>query len=325
MTLNTRLTEMLGMEYPIMQGGMHRVSTAELVSAVVNAGAMGFLSALTQPTPSELVKEIERTRSMTDRPFGVNLTVLPSRTPPPYSEYARAIVDSGVQVVETAGYSPEQFMPRFHDAGIKVLHKCTAVKHAKKAQSLGCAAVIIDGFEAAGHPGEDGIGSLVLLPRAVDQLEVPVVACGGFSDARGLVAALALGAAGVSMGTRFMATREAPIHDNVKQRIVESTELDTQLIFRPFRNTARVFKNSVAEKVAEIESRPGAEFVDVADLVAGERGAAVLDSGDLEKGIWWAGLSSGLVYDIPSVAELVSRIAGETEEIITRRLHGSVS
>jgi len=325
MTLNTRLTEMLGMEHPIMQGGMHRVSSAELVSAVANAGAMGFLSALTQPTPNDLVKEIERTRSMTDRPFGVNLTVLPSRTPPPYGEYVRAIVDSGIQVVETAGYSPEQFMPQFKEAGVKVLHKCTAVKHAKKAQSLGCAAVIIDGFEAAGHPGEDGIGSLVLLPRAVDQLEVPVVACGGFSDARGLVAALALGAAAVSMGTRFLATREAPIHDNVKQRIVEATELDTQLIFRPFTNTARVFKNSVAEKVAEIESRHGAEFSDVADLVAGERGAVVLDNGELEYGIWWAGLSSGLVYDIPSVAELVSRVAGDAEEIITGRLSGFVS
>ncbi len=315
---------MLGMEHPIMQGGMQRVSTAELTAAVANAGAMGFLSALTQPTPSELVREIARTRSMTDRAFGVNLTILPSRTPPPYTEYVKAIVDSGIKVVETAGYSPERFMPLFDEAGVRVLHKCTAVKHALKAQSLGCAAVIIDGFEAAGHPGEDGIGSLVLLPRAVDQLDVPVVACGGFSDARGLVAALALGADAVSMGTRFMATEEAPIHENLKQKLVEATELDTQLIFRSFRNTARVYRNTVAEKVAEIESRRGVEFVDVADLVAGERGAAVLETGDLELGIFWAGLSSGLVYDVPTVAELVSRIAGEAEAIITGRLAGLV-
>lgn len=318
--LKTRLTELFGIKHPIMQGGMQRVSTAELTAAVANAGAMGFLSALTQPTPRELVREIERTRSMTDRAFGVNLTILPSRTPPPYTEYVKAIVDSGIKVVETAGYSPERFMPLFDEAGVRVLHKCTAVKHALKAQSLGCAAVIIDGFEAAGHPGEDGIGSLVLLPRAVDQLDVPVVACGGFSDARGLVAALALGADAVSMGTRFMATREAPIHASLKQRLVEATELDTQLIFRRFKNTARVFKNSVAEKVAEIESRPGAEFVDVADLVAGERGVAVLETGDLELGIFWAGLSSGLVYDVPSVAELVSRIVSEAEGIINTRL-----
>lgn len=318
--LKTRLTELFGIEHPIMQGGMQRVSTAELTAAVADAGAMGFLSALTQPTPRELVREIERTRSMTDRAFGVNLTILPSRTPPPYTEYVKAIVDSGIKVVETAGYSPERFMPLFDEAGVRVLHKCTAVKHALKAQSLGCAAVIIDGFEAAGHPGEDGIGSLVLLPRAVDQLDVPVVACGGFSDARGLVAALALGADAVSMGTRFMATREAPIHASLKQRLVEATELDTQLIFRRFKNTARVFKNSVAEKVAEIESRPGAEFVDVADLVAGERGVAVLETGDLELGIFWAGLSSGLVYDVPSVAELVSRIVSEAEGIINTRL-----
>jgi len=315
---------MLGMELPIMQGGMQRVSTAELTAAVANAGAMGFLSALTQPTPRELVREIARTRSMTDRVFGVNLTILPSRTPPPYTEYVKAIVDSGIKVVETAGYSPERFMPLFDEAEVKVLHKCTAVKHALKAQSLGCAAVIIDGFEAAGHPGEDGIGSLVLVPRAVDQLDVPVVACGGFSDARGLVAALAMGADAVSMGTRFMATREAPIHQNLKEKLVEATELDTQLIFRRFRNTARVFKNSVAVEVAEIESRTGAEFVDVADLVAGEKGAAVLETGDLELGIFWAGLSSGLVYDVPSVAELVSRIATDAEEIITGRLAGLV-
>ena len=318
--LKTRLTEMLDIEHPIVQGGMQRVSTAELVAAVANAGALGFLSALTQPTPEALVAEIERTRSMTDRPFGVNLTILPSRKPPPYEEYGNAIVESGIKVVETAGYSPEPFMPMFNAAGIKVVHKCTAIKHAKKAQKVGCAAVSIDGFEAAGHPGEDDIGSLVLLPRAVDELDVPVIACGGFSDGRGLVAALALGAEAVSMGTRFLGTQEAPVHNNLKQKLIEASELDTQLIFRPFRNTARVFKNSVALEVAEIEKRPGAEFSDVSELVAGERGEVVLDTGDMEHGIWWAGVSSGLIYDIPTVAELVSRIVSDAEKIINERL-----
>ena len=318
--LKTRLTEMLDIEHPIVQGGMQRVSTAELVAAVANAGALGFLSALTQPTPEALVAEIERTRSMTDRPFGVNLTILPSRKPPPYEEYGSAIVESGIKVVETAGYSPEPFMPMFNAAGIKVVHKCTAIKHAKKAQKVGCAAVSIDGFEAAGHPGEDDIGSLVLLPRAVDELDVPVIACGGFSDGRGLVAALALGAEAVSMGTRFLGTQEAPVHNNLKQKLIEASELDTQLIFRPFRNTARVFKNSVALEVAEIEKRPGAEFSDVSELVAGERGGVVLDTGDMEHGIWWAGISTGLIYDIPTVAELVSRIVSDAEKIINERL-----
>ena len=299
-----------------------RVSRAELVSAVANAGAFGFLTALTQPTPEDLVKEVERTRSMTDRPFGVNLTILPSLKPIPYEEYGQAIVESGVKVVETAGRSPEPFVPPFEAAGVKVIHKCTSVKHALKAQSVGCAAVEIDGFEAAGHPGEDDIPSLILLPRAVDALEIPVIACGGFCDGRGLVAALAMGAEGISMGTRFLATREAPVHDNLKQKLVEGSELDTQLLFRKFRNTARVFKNSVALKVAEIEDRPDSEFEDVAELVAGSRGAVVLETGDMEHGIWWAGISTGLIHDIPTVAELVSRIVSEAEEIIGQRLPG---
>ena len=320
--LKTRLTEMFGMEHPIVQGGMQLVSRAELVAAVANAGALGFLSALTQPTPEALVAEVRRTRSMTDKPFGVNLTILPSRNPPPYEEYARAIIESGVKVVETAGYSPEPFIPVFKPSGVKVIHKCTSIKHAKKAQQVGCAAVSIDGFEAAGHPGEDGIGSLVLVPRAVDELDIPVIACGGFSDGRGLVAALAMGAEAVSMGTRFLGTREAPVHDKLKEKLVEGSELDTQLIFRKFKNTARVFKNSVAVEVAEIESRPGTEFTDVAELVAGERGAVVLETGDMEHGIWWAGVSTGLVYDIPSVAELVSRIVSDAEKIINERLRG---
>ena len=320
--LKTQLTELFEIEHPIVQGGMQRVSRAELVAAVANAGALGFLSALTQPTPEALAAEIESTRSMTDKPFGVNLTILPSRKPPPYEEYGKAIVESGVKLVETAGYSPEPFMSMFDAAGIKVIHKCTAIKHAKKAQKVGCAAVSIDGFEAAGHPGEDDIGSLVLLPRAVDELDVPVIACGGFSDGRGLVAALALGAEAVSMGTRFLGTQEAPVHPNLKQKLVEASELDTQLIFRKFRNTARVFKNSIALEVAEIEKRPESEFADVEELVAGERGEVVLDIGDMEHGIWWAGVSSGLIYDIPTVAELVSRIVTDAEKIINQRLRG---
>ena len=320
--LKTQLTELFEIEHPIVQGGMQRVSRAELVAAVANAGALGFLSALTQPTPEALAAEIESTRSMTDKPFGVNLTILPSRKPPPYEEYGKAIVESGVKLVETAGYSPEPFMSMFDAAGIKVIHKCTAIKHAKKAQKVGCAAVSIDGFEAAGHPGEDDIGSLVLLPRAVDELDVPVIACGGFSDGRGLVAALALGAEAVSMGTRFLGTQEAPVHPNLKQKLVEASELDTQLIFRKFRNTARVFKNSIALEVAEIEKRPESEFADVEELVAGERGEVVLDIGDMEHGIWWAGVSSGLIYDIPTVAALVSRIVTDAEKIINQRLRG---
>ncbi len=318
--LETRLTRMLGIENPIISGGMMRVSTAELVAAVANAGALGFLTALTQPTPEALAKEVERTRSMTDKPFGVNVTILPTLKPIPYAEYAQAIIESGIKVVETAGRSPAPFIPGFEAAGVKVIHKCTAIKHALKAQSLGCAAVEIDGFEAAGHPGENDTPSLILVPRAVDELDIPVIACGGFSDGRSLVAALALGAEGVSMGTRFLGTQEAPVHDNLKQKLVEGSELDTQLLFRKFRNTARVFKNSVALKVAEIESQPGTEFEDVADLVSGERGAVVLETGDMERGIWWAGISTGLIHDIPTVAELVSRIMSEAEEIINERL-----
>jgi nitronate monooxygenase len=323
--IKTRVTDLFGLKYPIMQGGMHRVSTAELVSAVANAGALGFLTALTQPTPEDLRKEIERTQSLTDQIFGVNLTILPALEPPPYEEYAEVIVESGIKVVETAGRSPEPFMPAFEAAGVKVVHKCTSVRHAKKAEKVGCAAVIVDGFEAAGHPGEDDIGSLVLLPRAVDELEVPVVACGGFSDGRGLVAALALGAEAVSMGTRFLCTREAPVHDQVKQRLVEASELDTQLILRKFRNTARVFKNSVSEQVAQIEKLPESEFADIAPLVSGARGAVVLETGDLEHGIWWAGVSAGLVHDIPTVAELIERIVADAERIITTRLGGLTS
>jgi nitronate monooxygenase len=320
--IKTRLTTMFGIQHPIISSGMMRVSTAELVAAVANAGALGFLTALTQPTPEDMMREIERTRSMTDKPFGVNLTILPSVKPVPYPEYAQAIIDSGITLVETAGRSPEPLMPYFEAAGVKVVHKCTTVKHALKAQSVGCAAVEIDGFEAAGHPGEDDVPSLVLVPRAVDALEIPVIACGGFSDARGLVAALAMGAEGVSMGTRFMATKEAPIHDNIKQALVEADETKTQLILRKFKNTARIHKNSVAVKVAEIESREGTEFADIAELVSGERGFHVLASGEMEYGIWWSGISQGLIYDVPTVKELISRMVAEAESIINKRLGG---
>jgi NAD(P)H-dependent flavin oxidoreductase YrpB (nitropropane dioxygenase family) len=318
--MKTNITRLLGIKHPILQGGMQRVATAELVAAVSNAGGLGVLSALTQPTPEALQKEIQRTAELSDKPFGVNLTLLPSLTPPPYEEYVRAIVDSGVKIVETAGRSPEPFMALFNEAGVKVMHKCTSVKHAKKAESLGCSAVIIDGFEAAGHPGEDDIPSLVLLPRTVDALSIPVVACGGFSDGRGLVAALALGAGGISMGTRFVATKEAPVHENMKQRLVEASEKDTQLIFRKFRNTARVFKNSVAEQVAEIEKQKDSTFEDVAPLVAGSKGQVVIEQGDLEHGIWWAGLSTGLVQDLPTVDELLTRIVDDAENLLRNTL-----
>ncbi|ARD43840.1 nitronate monooxygenase [Colwellia sp. PAMC 21821] len=318
--MKTSITEMLNIEHPVIQGGMQRVSTAELVAAVANAGALGFLSALTQPTPALLAKEIERTRSMTDKPFGVNLTILPTLTPPPYEEYAQVIIDAGIKVVETAGRSPAPFMPMFNAAGIKVIHKCTSIRHAKKAQAVGCAAVTIDGFEAAGHPGEDDIPSLILVPRAVDELDIPVIACGGFSDGRGLAAALALGADAVSMGTRFLCTQEARVHQNLKDKLVGATELDTQLIFRKFKNTARVFKNSISMEVAAIESREGSEFNDVAPLVSGQRGGELLESGDMEHGIWWAGMSSGLVYDVPTIDELVTRIVSDAESIIKNRL-----
>lgn len=318
----TRITELFGVEHPVLQGGMQRVSTAELVSAVANAGAMGFLTALTQPTPEALAQEIARTQAMTDKPFGVNLTILPTLTPPPYAEYAQVIIDSGVKFVETAGRSPEPFMAAFKEAGIKVVHKCTSVRHALKAQAVGCDAVIIDGFEAAGHPGEDDIPSLVLVPSAVDALDIPVVACGGFSDARGLVAALAMGAEGMSMGTRFLCTVEAPVHQNLKEKLVASSELDTQLIFRKFRNTARVHRNTIAEEVSKIEHTAGTEFADVAELVSGKRGAEVLETGDLEQGIWWAGMSQGLIHDIPTVDELVQRIVSDASEIVRGRLAG---
>ena len=318
--LKTRITDLFGIEHPVIQGGMQWVGYADLVSAVSNAGALGILTALTQPTPEDLAKEIERTREMTDKPFGVNLTVLPTINPPPYEEYAQAIVGSGVKIVETAGRSPEPFMDLFKEYDVKVIHKCTSVRHALKAQSVGVSAITIDGFECAGHPGEDDIPSLVLLPQAAEALNVPVAGCGGFSDAKSLVAALALGGEAIVMGTRFMATKEAGIHQNVKDKMTEADELSTNLMFRTMHNTARVFKNSVSDQVVEIESTGTATFEDIKDLVAGQRGRVVFEKGDLEHGIWSAGISVARVKDVPSCKEMVSRLVSDAENIIDERL-----
>ena len=318
--LKTRITDLFGIEHPVIQGGMQWVGYAELVSAVSNAGALGILTALTQPTPEDLTKEIARTREMTDKPFGVNLTVLPTINPPPYEEYAQAIVGSGVKIVETAGRSPEPFMELFKEYDVKVIHKCTSVRHALKAQSVGVSAITIDGFECAGHPGEDDIPSLVLLPQAAEALDVPVAGCGGFSDAKSLVAALALGGEAIVMGTRFMATKEAGIHQNVKDKMTEANELSTNLMFRTMHNTARVFKNSISDQVVEIESSGSATFEDVKDLVAGQRGRVVFEEGDLEHGIWSAGISVARVKDVPSCQEMVSRLVSDAEKIIDGRL-----
>ncbi len=317
----TRVTELFGIEHPLVQGGLQGVGKAELVSAVANAGALGFLTALTQPTPEDLVKEIQRTRDMTDKPFGVNLTILPTLTPVPYEEYARAAVESGVRIIETAGRNPEPFMPIFKEAGAKTLHKCTSVRHGLKAQSIGCDAVGIDGLECAGHPGEDDVPGLVLLPTSADQIDIPIVASGGFADARGLVAALALGADAINMGSRMVATREAPVHDNVKQFMVQCSERDTVLIFRKLRNTARILKNSVAERIREVEaSNPDHTIEDLIEYVSGEKSRQVLETGDLDHGIIWGGQTVGLIQDIPTVKELIDRIILEAADIVNHRL-----
>ena len=318
--LQTRITELFGIKHPVIQGGMQWVGFAGLVSAVSNAGALGILTALSQPTPEDLVTEIEKTRGMTDQPFGVNLTILPTINPPPYEEYAQAIVGSGVKIVETAGRSPEPFMELFKEYDVKVIHKCTSVRHALKAQAVGVDAITIDGFECAGHPGEDDIPSLVLLPQAVEALDIPVAGCGGFSDGKSLVAALALGGEAIVMGTRFMATKEAGVHQNVKDKMKEADELSTNLMFRTMHNTARVFKNSVSNEVVEIESTGEATFEDVKDLVAGQRGRVVFEEGDLEHGIWSAGISVARVKDIPTCEEMVSRLVADAKNIIDDRL-----
>jgi NAD(P)H-dependent flavin oxidoreductase YrpB (nitropropane dioxygenase family) len=317
--LKTKLTEMLGIEQPIICGGMMRVGTAELAAAASNAGALGVMTALTLPTPELLKAEIEKCQSLTDKPFAVNLTVGVVATEINYDDYVDVICASGVKVVETAGRSPEPFMERFNAAGIKVIHKCVAVRHALKAERVGVAAVSIDGFECAGHPGEEDVTCLVLIPAAVQKLKIPVVASGGFADGRGLAAALALGAEGINMGTRFMCTQEAPIHENIKQKIVEMDETQTSLIFRSFRNTARVYTNSIAEKVAEIE-KAGGDFGQVHALVSGKNQDIAWTTGDIDAGMVTVGMCGGLINDIPTCDELVKNIVSDAEQIINERL-----
>jgi NADH:quinone reductase (non-electrogenic) len=311
--VKTRVSELLGIRYPIVQGGMQWVGTAELASAVSNAGGLGILTALTQPTPSDLRREIERCRSMTDRPFGVNLTILPAITPPPYAEYVDAIIESGVKIVETAGNSPKAFIERMKQHGVKVLHKCTSVRHALSAERHGVDIVSIDGFECAGHPGEDDIPALILIPAAMRALKIPVIASGGIGDGRGMAAALALGAAGINMGTRFMCTKEAPVHENIKQALLAATERDTALMFRTMHNTARVYNNAIAREVVALERR-GVTFGEVRHLVAGARGRNALRNGEIDSGVVSAGMVIGLIDDLPSCAELIARIVRECRE-----------
>lgn len=322
--MKTRFTEMFGVEHPIVQGGMQWVGRAELIAAVANAGALGCLTALTQPTPEDLSKEIQRVKDMTDKPFAVNFTILPTLKPIPYDEYMDAIVQSGVKIVETAGNSPKVHMPKLKENGVKVIHKCTSVRHALSAQKVGVDAISIDGFECAGHPGEDDTPGLILIPRAADQLDIPIIASGGFADGRGLAAALALGADGINMGTRFMATQEAPVHPNIKEKMVNASELDTTLIFRTLRNTARMFTNSVSEKVVSMEAE-GKKIDEIGPVASGQRGKLVYEEGDSEAGVWSAGMCIGLVDDVPTVKELVDRIVGEAEELINQRLKSIVA
>lgn len=324
MALRTRITDLLGIKYPIVQGGMQWVGRAELAAAVSNAGGLGTLSALTQSSPDDLRREIEKCRRLTDKPFAVNLTILPSVSPPPYAEYRQAIIDSGVRIVETAGYKPQEHVDAFKAEGIKVIHKCTSVRHALSAERIGVDALSIDGFECAGHPGEDDICGLVLIPAAASRVRVPILASGGFADGRGLVAAMALGADGINMGTRFCATVEAPIHKNAKQFIVDNDERGTNLIFRSLRNTARVGKNSISDKVVDILSTPGTTFDDVAQLVRGARGRELLETGDLDLGIIWAGQVQGLIHDIPTCGELISRIVREARALIQDTLQSAI-
>ncbi len=319
--MKTRITELFDIEHPIIQGGMHYVGFAELAAAVSNAGGLGIITGLTQKTPGDLANEIARCRDMTDKPFGVNLTFLPALKAPDYPGYVKAIIEGGVKIVETAGNNPQPVLPPLHAAGIKVIHQCTSVRHAKKAQAIGCDAVSVDGFECGGHPGEDDIPNFILLPWAAEELEIPFVSSGGMADARSLVASLALGADGMNMGTRFIATREAPVHDNVKQAIVAASELDTRLIMRPLRNTERVLNNAAVERLLEKEAKLGAEldFEDILPEVAGVY-PSIMQEGDMDRGAWSCGMVAGLVHDIPTVAELVDRIMREADALINERL-----
>jgi len=324
--MKTAITEMFGIEHPIIQGGMHYVGFAEMAAAVSNAGGLGIITALTQKTPADLANEIARCKDMTDKPIGVNLTFLPVVNAPDYPGYVKAIIEGGVTVVETAGNNPVQVLPVLKDAGIKVIHKCTAVRHALKAQSIGCDAVSVDGFECGGHPGEDDIPNMILLPRAADELEIPFVSSGGQADGRSLVASLAMGASGMNMGTRFIATKEAPVHQNVKDAIVAASELDTRLVMRPLRNTERVLTNAAVERLLEKERALGADlkFEDIIDEVAGVY-PRIMKEGEMDAGAWSCGMVAGLIHDIPTCKELIDRIMKEADDIITSRLTGMLS
>ena len=324
--MKTRITELFGIEHPIIQGGMHFVGLAEMASAVSNAGGLGIITGLTQGTPEKLENEINRCKEMTDKPFGVNMTFLPSLNPPDYAGLFKVIVESGVKVVETAGNNPQEWLPMLKEADVKVIHKCTSVRHSLKAERIGCDAVSVDGFECGGHPGEDDVPNFILLPRAAEELSVPFVASGGMANARSLVAALAMGAEGMNMGTRFIATKEAPVHENVKQALVSASELDTRLIMRPLRNTERVLTNDAVEKLIEKEQRHGADlkFEDIMEEVAGVY-PRVMQDGDMEVGAWSCGMVAGLIHDIPTVAELINGIISEAAEIIQGRLGSAAS
>jgi len=319
--MKTIITELFNIQHPIIQGGMHYVGFAELAAAVSNSGGLGIITGLTLKTPANLSNEIERCHKMTDKPFGVNLTFLPTVASPDYPGFIKSIIDGGVKIVETAGRNPQEYMPLLKKAGIKVIHKCTSVRHALKAESIGCDAVSVDGFECGGHPGEDDIPNMILLPRAADTLKIPFVASGGMADGRSLAAALSLGAEGINMGTRFIATKEAPVHENVKQAILSATELDTRLVMRPFRNTERVLNNAAVEKLLEKESRLGKDiqFEDIIEEVVGVY-PKVMKDGDVQTGVWSCGMVAGLIHDIPTCKELVSRIVSEAETIIQNRL-----
>jgi len=321
--MKTRITELFGIQHPIIQGGMHYVGFAELAAAVSNAGGLGIITGLTQKSPTLLSEEIAKCRSLTDKPFGVNLTFLPTVTSPDYPGYIKAIVEGGVKAVETAGNNPQKWLPMLQEAGIKVIHKCTSVRHSLKAQAIGCDAVSVDGFECGGHPGEDDVPNFILLPRAADELKIPFVASGGMADGRSLVAALALGAEGINMGTRFIATQEAPVHQHVKDAIVAASELDTRLVMRPLRNTERVLKNAAVDRLLEKEKLlgTGLRFEDIVDEVAGVYPKIMLE-GDMDAGAWSCGMVAGLIHDIPTVKALIDRIMAEAEAIIAQRLEG---
>ncbi|AMM26514.1 NAD(P)H-dependent flavin oxidoreductase [Variovorax sp. PAMC 28711] len=323
--MKTRITELFGIEHPIIQGGMHYVGFAELAAAVSNAGGLGIITGLTQRTPELLAQEIARCREMTDKPFGVNLTFLPTVSSPDYPGYIKAIIEGGVKAVETAGNNPQKWMPMLHEAGIKVIHKCTSVRHSLKAESIGCDAVSVDGFECGGHPGEDDVPNFILLPRAAESLKIPFVASGGMADGRSLVAAMALGAEGMNMGTRFIATKEAPVHENVKRAIVEASELDTRLVMRSLRNTERVLKNDAVDRLIVKERELGAnlKFEDILEEVAGVY-PKIMKDGDMDAGAWSCGMVAGLIHDVPTVKELIDRIMAEAESIIVERLSRAI-